>query len=120
MGEVTHIYAGRPYKPTKWKQALSPSAAAEVTTLMKQVAISGTAAGVGFSPSLDVAVKTGTAQTGNPQENTDDWMIGFAPANDPTIAVAVVVPLQNFAGTGAGVAGPIMKEILDAALQPQG
>jgi hypothetical protein len=29
-----------------------------------------------------------------------------------------VVPLQNFAGTGAGVAGPIMKEMLDAALLP--
>jgi peptidoglycan glycosyltransferase len=108
------------YIPTEWKQAISQSAAALDTALMKQVAISGTAAGVGFSPSLEVAVKTGTAQTGNPQENTDDWMIGFAPANDPTIAVAVVVPLQNFAGTGAGVAGPIMKEMLDAALLPPG
>ena len=108
------------YVPSKWMQAVSPTAAAQVTALMKQVAVSGTGAGVGFSPSLDVAVKTGTAQTGNPQENTDDWMIGFAPANNPTIAIAVVVPLQNFAGTGAGVAGPIMKEMLDAALLPAG
>jgi peptidoglycan glycosyltransferase len=108
------------YVPTKWMQAVSPSAAAQVTALMKQVATVGTAAGVGFSPSLDVAVKTGTAQTGNPQENTDDWMIGFAPANNPTIAVAVVVPLQTFVNTGAGVAGPIMKDMLDAALLPPG
>jgi peptidoglycan glycosyltransferase len=87
---------------------------------MEQVAVSGTASLVGFPSNLDVAVKTGTAQTGNPQENTDDWMIGFAPASNPTIAVAVVVPLQSFSGTGAGIAGPIMKEMLDAALLPQG
>ena len=55
------------YVPSKWMQAVSPTAAAQVTALMKQVAVSGTGAGVGFSPSLDVAVKTGTAQTGNPQ-----------------------------------------------------
>ena len=73
---------------------------------------------MGFSPALDAAVKTGTAQTGNPQANTDDWMIGFAPANNPKIAVAVVVPFQNFVGTGAGIAGPIMKAMLDAAVLP--
>jgi peptidoglycan glycosyltransferase len=122
MAQITDSQGNvvRTYRPTKWRQAVSPSAAALVTALMKQVAVSGTAQGVGFSPSMDVAVKTGTAQTGDPQANTDDWMIGFAPADDPTIAVAVVVPLQPFGGTGAGVAGPIMKEMLDAALLSQG
>lgn len=66
--------------------------------------------------SLDAAVKTGTAQTGNASANTDGWMIGFAPANDPRVAVAVVVPYQNFVDTGAGVAGPIMKDMLEAAV----
>jgi len=104
--------------PTVWKVAETPAAAAKVTALMHQVVLVGTASGVGFSPALNAAVKTGTAQTGNPKENTDDWMIGFAPANDPKIAVAVVVPYQNFVDTGAGVAGPIMKAMLDAALLP--
>jgi peptidoglycan glycosyltransferase len=102
-------------KPVAWMTASTPQAAASVTTLMKSVVTSGTADGVGFSPSLDAAVKTGTAQTGNPEANTDDWMIGFAPASAPKIAVAVVVPLQAFSGTGAGVAGPIMKAMLNAA-----
>jgi len=106
-------------KPTVWKQAMSKAAAAQVTTLMHLVVTRGTADQVGFSPLLDAAVKTGTAQTGNALANTDDWMIGFAPASDPTIAVAVVVPYQNFVDTGAGVAGPIMKAMLDAALLPQ-
>ena len=47
-------------------------------------------------------------------------MIGFAPANDPKIAVAVVVPYQNFTDTGAGIAGPIMKAMLDTAVLPNG
>ena len=68
--------------------------------------VSGTAAGVGFPKSLDVAVKTGTAQTGNGASNTNDWMIGFAPANDPKVAVAVEVPLQATSTSGAEIAGP--------------
>jgi penicillin-binding protein A len=106
------------YRPTVWRQAVSHSAATQVTALMRSVVTdpSGTAANVGFPPGLDVAVKTGTAQTGNPQANTDDWMIGFAPASDPQIAVAVVVPLQHQVDNGAGVAGPVMKAMFEAAL----
>jgi peptidoglycan glycosyltransferase len=108
------------YKPTVWRQAVSAGAAAQVTALMQSVVSdpAGTAADVGFPAGLDVAVKTGTAQTGNPQANTDDWMIGFAPADDPQIAVAVVVPLQHQSDNGAGVAGPIMKTMLEAAAEP--
>jgi peptidoglycan glycosyltransferase len=106
------------YKPRAWRQAVSPGAAAQVTSLMQSVITNpeGTAADVGFPASLNAAVKTGTAQTGNPQANTDDWMIGFAPANAPQIAVAVVVPLQHQNDNGAGVAGPIMKAMLEAGV----
>ena len=103
------------HQPTPWMTAATPQAASSVSALMKLVVTQGTAAQVGFSPLLDAAVKTGTAQTGNPKANTDDWMIGLAPASNPKIAVAVVVPYQNFSNTGAGVAGPIMKAMLDAA-----
>jgi peptidoglycan glycosyltransferase len=106
------------YTPSIYKQSLSAAAAAQIVPLMEQVAISGTAAGVGFPRSLDVAVKTGTAQTGNGEANTNDWMIGFAPANDPKVAVAVEVPLQPYSTSGAEVAGPIMLKMLEAALNP--
>ena len=108
------------HQPAAWMTAASPQAAAQVSSLMQLVVTKGTADGVGFSPALDAAVKTGTAQTGNPQANTDDWMIGFAPADDPKIAVAVVVPYQDFTDTGAGIAGPIMKAMLDAAVLSNG
>jgi peptidoglycan glycosyltransferase len=110
----------RTYKPTVWRQALTSGAAAQVTALMKSVVTDpiGTGANVGFPANLNVAVKTGTAQTGNPEANTDDWMIGFAPANAPQIAVAVVVPLQHQIDNGAGVAGPIIRAMFEAALSP--
>ena len=106
------------YRPTPWKQAVPAAAAAQVTALMQSVVTDpvGTAADVGFPATLHAAVKTGTAQTGNSQANTDDWMIGFAPASNPQIAVAVVVPLQHQKDNGAGVAGPIMKAMLEAAV----
>lgn len=107
------------YKPTVYKQALSSAAAQQVNQLMQSVATVGTAAGV-FPRSLDAAVKTGTAQTGlpNTESDTDDWMIGFAPANNPQVAVAVVVPYQEFSTSGAEVAGPIVRTMLEAALNP--
>jgi cell division protein FtsI/penicillin-binding protein 2 len=43
-------------------------------------------------------------------------MIGFAPANNPQVAVAVVVPRQSNSSDGAGVAGPIMKQVLTTAV----
>jgi penicillin-binding protein A len=69
---------------------------------------------VGFSPQYDVAAKTGTAQTGNAKKNTDDWLIAFAPATNPTIAIAVVVPFQPTPDFGATIAGPIVKALVNA------
>jgi peptidoglycan glycosyltransferase len=106
------------YAPTLYKQVASASTAQSVTALMEGVITnpSGTAAGVGFPSYLCAAVKTGTAQTGLGVNH--DWMIGFAPANNPQVAIAVVVPYQNIASDGAGVAGPIMKYMMEQALPP--
>jgi len=106
------------YSPKPMPRTATPQAATQVTDLMKRVAVDGTAAGVGFPSYLCVAVKTGTAQTSPTQLETETWMIGFAPANDPKVAVAVVVPEQTIASDGAEVAGPIMKAVLEAAVPP--
>jgi penicillin-binding protein A len=108
------------YKDTAWKTPLTPSQTAQIVPLMQAVVTTGTAAGVGFLPEDDVAAKTGTAQVGNDLTNdTDDWMIAFAPATDPTIAIAVSVPYQAFNVTGAIEAGPIMKCMIEGALAMQ-
>jgi cell division protein FtsI/penicillin-binding protein 2 len=78
-----------------------------------------TASGVGFPRYLCAAVKTGTAQNGPVLQVNTDWMIGFAPAYHPVVAVAVEVPKQSVGSDGAGIAGPIMKAVLEAAV-PQG
>ncbi|MGO9854289.1 MAG: peptidoglycan D,D-transpeptidase FtsI family protein [Acidimicrobiales bacterium] len=106
------------YTPKAMAQAASAEAAQAVTALMEGVVANGTASGVGFPGYLCAAVKTGTAQTGAAQGVNHDWMIGFAPANNPQIAVAVVVPEQNISSDGASVAGPIVKKVMEAALPP--
>ena len=106
------------YKPTVWKQATSPQAAAQVIPLMQAVATSGTASGDHFPSSLDVAVKTGTAQieVNNVITSVHDWMIGFAPASAPKVAIAVVIPYQPTSTQGATVAGPVVRQMLEDAL----
>jgi len=105
------------YKPTPWLTATNPLTAAAVTSLMQAVVTSGTAAGV-FPANEDVAAKTGTAETSGAfgQPLTNDWMVAFAPANDPKVAVAVTVPNQVPSSTGAEISGPPTAAILSAAL----
>ncbi len=103
------------YQPTKWLTATTPKTAEAVTTLMTDVAKYGTAQGV-FSADEDVAAKTGTAQVGLGNTATTDWMIAFAPAAAPKVAVAVVLPNQALSATGAEVAGPVMRKVIQDAL----
>jgi peptidoglycan glycosyltransferase len=110
------------YKPTVYKQATTPATAAALTNLMRQVVLSpgGTAHGVGFPAQDDVAAKTVTAQAGQGNTSVNGWMIAFAPASHPTIAIAVVVPNSGLDQLGAEVAGPIVKTMIEDALGPQG
>ncbi len=108
------------YKPSLWRQATSAATAAKMTTLMKSVVESpggtGTAAAI---PGVQVAAKTGTAQTQvNGVPKTDDWFSAFAPAGHPSIAVAVVLPNQGTATEvqGGTLAAPIAKAMIEAAL----
>jgi peptidoglycan glycosyltransferase len=104
------------YTPKAAATVASAQTAQQVTSLMEGVVATGTAAGVGFPAYLCAAVKTGTAETNKATGLTDTWMIGFAPANHPQVAVAVVVPQQANSSDGAHVAGPIMKAVLQAAV----
>lgn len=110
------------YKPRKWLQATSPATAAQLTTLMKSVVSAPDGTGVAARiPGVQVAAKTGTAQTGTGQ--IDAWFAAFAPANNPTIAVAVIVPNQPPADEfqGGTIAAPIAKAMIQTWLaSPQG
>ncbi len=58
---------------------------------------------------IPVAGKTGTAESG--QEKPHAWFAGYAPADNPDIAIAVVV---EHAGEGAAYAAPLFREVLEA------
>jgi len=66
---------------------------------------------------VTVAGKTGTAELrfggGSDPKNTDAWFVAFAPANDPKIAVGVMLV---GAGAGGTAAAPIARKVLAAAL----
>ena len=79
--------------------------ASVVTEANPQLAIDG----------IKVAAKTGTAQIGTDNSAIDGWVIGFAPADDPQIAVAVLV--HNTDVYGSLAAGPIMRAMMQEALQ---
>jgi peptidoglycan glycosyltransferase len=70
----------------------------------------GTAAQI---PGIRVAGKTGTAEIGV-QGRYVAWFIAFAPADHPTVAVAVAI--ENATGFGGQIAAPIAKSLMQAIL----
>lgn len=106
--------------PKPWRRATPALTALEMTKLMRLVVKGGTAAGL-FPSSWDVAAKTGTAQNA-PGQCCTNWLATFAPANNPSVVVVAVVPFQPGLPpnpTGHDVAGPVVREVLRAALAYQ-
>ncbi len=100
-----------------WQRAMSPSNAATLRDMMVEVVNGGTARAAAV-PGVQVAAKTGTAQTTG--DNSHAWLVAFAPAEAPTVAVAVIVESQPGLGdtvTGGRVAAPIAQAVMAAALQ---
>jgi peptidoglycan glycosyltransferase len=105
----------RTYRPSPWIQATSAGTAASMTGLMVNVVDSGTGTAARI-PGVTVAGKTGTAQTGVGTVHT--WFTSFATAENPTIAVAVIVESQPPVNESQGgtIAAPIARAVLQAAL----
>jgi peptidoglycan glycosyltransferase len=92
---------------------MKPSTAAAVTGMMEAVVKEGTGTSAQI-PGVQVAGKTGTAETqiGNTINNV--WFIAFAPAASPRVAVAVT--LQAVPGQGAAFAAPVAREVIERLL----
>ena len=71
------------------------------------------ASSVAAVPGVQVAGKTGTAELGNGLNNS--WFTGFAPANDPQVAVTIVMEGVDIT-TGAKLTSPNAKKIFEAVL----
>ena len=106
------------YKPHEWRTATSGATAAVIKQMMIDVARRGTATRAQIA-GIVVAAKTGTAQTGKEANHAHAWLIAFAPAEAPKIAVAVIVEDQSGLGdtaTGGRVAAPIAQQVMRVAL----
>ena len=93
-------------------RAFSERTASAVTEMMKHVVETGTGTAAQI-PGIQIAGKTGTAQTGRPGE-LDAWFIAFAPADNPQVAVAVVV--ERTSQYGGQAAAPIARDVMQAVL----
>jgi penicillin-binding protein A len=105
--------------PSEYSQPISEETAAELTTAMEGVVSEGTGTNAAI-PGVAVAGKTGTAETpgnescGGGIEENQAWFIGFAPADDPKIAIAASVECTEQFGND--VAAPIFREVAEAVL----
>lgn len=100
----------------KEPEVLSEATSEENANIIKNMMISAVNKGSGRPAAIrraQVAGKTGTAQLTSEINNA--WFVGFAPAEDPQICVAVVV--QNVEGLGGEVAAPIAGELIDYSLK---
>lgn len=111
----------RRFEPETMSEAMSSETANEVTRMMVAAVESGTGTAARID-GIDVAGKTGTAQTVE-GANPHTWFICFAPAEDPQLAVAVIVENGGSFGseaTGGAVAAPIAREMLIADREIEG
>jgi peptidoglycan glycosyltransferase len=115
-----------PHSPGS-SQAITATSAAEVTKMMVATVQSGTATPAAI-PGIQVAGKTGTAQSGlkNP-DGTEvppyAWFVGFAPAPSPKVAVCVMiqhVDLPTDEIHGGSLGGTIAKAVMEAVLKSHG
>ena len=105
--------------PHQLQRAVSPLVAAKLTDLM--VGAEQNTQQKGAIPGVQIASKTGTAEHGTDPRNTPPhaWYIAFAPAQNPKVAVAVLVENggDRLSATGGALAAPIGRAAIAAALQ---
>jgi penicillin-binding protein A len=100
--------------PEQLRRSTSADVAAAVSDLMVGVVDDGIAGGAAV-PGVEVAGKTGTAEIGSEEGLNDAWFTGFAPADDPQVALAVVFEDVDVA-TGASLTSPSAKQLFEAVL----
>jgi peptidoglycan glycosyltransferase len=106
-------------RPTVYSHVMKPGTAAELTQMMTRVVEEGTGQAAELG-GISVAGKTGTASIGKTGSGlTQPWFIGFAPVQDPKVAVAVTIE-KTKGGFGGTVAAPIAKAVIQTLLAQGG
>jgi peptidoglycan glycosyltransferase len=102
--------------PTVYHQVMKASSAQEIAQMMRKVVDEGTGTPAQLGSGIPFAGKTGTASVGLAGLNlTQPWFIGFAPIQNPKVAVAVTID-RSQGGFGGQVAAPIAKAVVQTLL----
>jgi penicillin-binding protein A len=105
--------------PSTYSEPISSETAEELTTAMEGVVNEGTGTNAAI-PGVPVAGKTGTAETpgnatcGGGSEENQAWFMGFAPADEPKIAIAATIECTTQFGND--VAAPIFRDVAETIL----
>lgn len=105
--------------PRALGRAMAPETASILAQMMERVVTEGTGRRAAV-PGVRVAGKTGTAS--GQGDFSNPWFIGFAPVDDPSIALAVFIegsPTSGETATGGSVAAPIASQLIDIWLGSQ-
>jgi peptidoglycan glycosyltransferase len=108
------------FQPEQADTAMSGTTASKVRDMM--VAAENSYRNEGKIKGVSIAAKTGTAEHGADPKNTPPhgWYVAFAPADNPQVAVAVLVENggnEGLEATGGSLAAPIGRAVIGAALQ---
>lgn len=110
------------FSPQVVRRVISEKTARDVTSIMKTTVLQG---GTGTNASIDgyeVAGKTGTAQKPNPSLGgyfNDKYIalfMGFTPADDPNLAILVLIDEPKGVSYGGLVAAPVFKKVAEETL----
>lgn len=109
---VPHLRKQDKEDPTQWRKSvgLQPETIDVLQRGLRQVVSAGTAPVVNIPTLPPVSGKTGTAE--DPPRKVHVWFGGYAPTDNPEIVVVAFG--ENSGGGGGSVAGPMVKQILEA------
>ncbi|NLA73050.1 MAG: PASTA domain-containing protein [Clostridiales bacterium] len=103
--------------PREKRQAISKSTSDTVISMMEQVVERGTGKNA-YIAGYRVAGKTGTSEKLTKDNEFIASFVGFAPANDPKIAVLIVIDEPQVYNHGGGaIAAPVANEVLEQSLR---
>jgi peptidoglycan glycosyltransferase len=114
------------FEPEQLSTPISAETAAALTSMMERVVGDTDGTGhVAAIPGVRVAGKTGTAENGLDANGVDRpftlWYTGFAPVDNPKVAIAVVIAdgggaAQSFLGSSYDLPTTVGKQVMEAVL----
>ncbi len=102
--------------PSVYNQVMKPSVAGEINQMMRKVVEEGTGTPASARQhQRGRQDRHGLASAPRARDLTEPWFIGFAPADNPKVAVAVTIE-RTQGGFGATVAAPIARDVIQTLL----